>query len=95
MTVLLELAPEMEQFTRAEARGISLEEYLPDILAHASQQQEWDEAIPEESLGRLTMLAAGPRLSRIWNTPEEDAAWKYLANCCPWNKFQGFCGAIV
>jgi len=49
MTVLLELAPEMEQFTKAEARGISLEEYLPDVLAHASQQQEWDEAIPEES----------------------------------------------
>ena len=24
------------------------------------------------------MLAAKPVLSRIWDTPEEDAAWKYL-----------------
>lgn len=80
MTVMLELAPEVEQAAKvkAEARGISLEEYLPDLVAHALQQQEWEEALPEESLGRLTMLAAEPLLSRIWNRPEEDAAWKYL-----------------
>ena len=80
MIVMLELAPEVEQIAKAkaEARGISLEEYLPDVLAHALRQQEWEEAMPEESLGRLTMLAAEPRLSRIWNTPEEDAAWKHL-----------------
>jgi len=37
----------------------------------------WDEE-PGESLGRLTMLAAKPVLSRIWDTPEEDEAWKHL-----------------
>lgn len=80
MSITMELAPEVEQLAKikAEARGISLEEYLPDLVAHALQQQEWEEAMPEESLGRLTMLAAEPRLSRIWDTPEEDAAWQYL-----------------
>lgn len=76
MTVMLELAPEVEQIVkaRATARGISLEDYLPSLIAQAAQEEEWQ----AESLGRLTMLAAEPVLSRIWNTPEEDAAWKYL-----------------
>lgn len=42
MSVTFELTPEIEQL--AKARGISLEEYLPDVLAHALQQQEWDSA---------------------------------------------------
>ncbi len=37
----------------------------------------WEEE-PGENLARLTMLAAEPMLNRIWDTPEEDAAWKYL-----------------
>ena len=80
MSITMELAPEVEQIARANAekRGLSLEEYLPDIVAHALQQEEWTEATSEESLGRLTMLAAESRLGRIWDTPEEDAAWKYL-----------------
>ena len=80
MSVTFELAPEVEQLAKAkaEARGISLEEYLLNVLAYAIQQEDWAEAASEESLGRLTMLAAEPVLSRIWNTPEEDAAWKYL-----------------
>ena len=80
MSIILELAPEVEQIAKAkaEARGVSLEEYLPTFLAYAFQQEDWAETTSEESLGRLTMLAAEPVLSRIWNRPEEDAAWKYL-----------------
>ena len=80
MSITFELAPEVEQIAKAkaEARGISLEEYLPSLIAHAVQQEDWEENTSEESLGRLTMLAAEPVLSRIWNRPEEDAAWKYL-----------------
>ena len=80
MTVVMELAPEIEQMVKAkaEARGISLEDYLPSLIAHAVQQDDWAQTGSEESLGRLTMLAAESRLSRIWDTPEEDAAWKYL-----------------
>ena len=80
MSITLELAPEVEHLakTKAEARGISLEDYLPALIAHAVQQEDWAETTSEESLGRLTMLAAEPLLSRIWNRPEEDAAWKYL-----------------
>ncbi len=80
MTVMLELAPEVEQIVkaRATARGVSLEDYLPSLIAQAAQQEEWEEAPAEESLGRLTMLAAEPVLRRVWDTPEEDAAWKYL-----------------
>ncbi len=80
MTVVVELTPEVERMVKAkaEARGISLEDYLPSLIAHAAQQEDLLETASEESLGRLTMLAAEPVLSRIWNTPEEDAAWKYL-----------------
>lgn len=80
MTVVLRLAPEIERLAkeRAAAQGVSLEEYLPPIIADVMQQQEWADLPCEESLGRLTMLAAEPVLSRIWGAPEEDAAWKYL-----------------
>jgi hypothetical protein len=80
MTVTLEIAPEVEQLVkaRAEANGVSLESYLPSLIAQAAQQEEWEAVSKEESLGRLTMLAAEPVLSRIWNTPEEDSVWKYL-----------------
>ena len=76
----MELTPEVERLAKAkaEAKGIPLEEYLPSLIAYAVQQEDWAETTSEESLGRLTMLAAEPRLSRIWNRPEEDAAWKYL-----------------
>lgn len=63
---------------KAEARGISIEDYLPWLIARAVQQDDWAQTYSEESLGRLTMLAAEPVLRRIWDTPEEDAAWKYL-----------------
>ena len=80
MTVVMELAPEVEQLVkaRAAARGLPLDVYLPSLVAEAAQQEEWEALSQEESLGRMTMLAAEPLLNRIWNTPEEDAAWKYL-----------------
>ena len=80
MSITMELAPEIEQLAgaKAEAQGLPLEEYLPSLIAHAVQQEYWTETTSEESLGRLTMLAAEPVLSRIWNRQEEDAAWKYL-----------------
>ncbi len=79
MSITLELAPEVEQLAKAKAetRGVTLEEYLPSLIAYAMQQEDWAETTSEESLGHLTMLAAEPLLSRIWNRPEEDAAWKY------------------
>lgn len=80
MSITMELPSEIEQMAKAkaEARGVSLEEYLPNVLAYAIQRDDWVLADSEESLGRLTMLAAEPVLRRIWDTPEEDAAWKYL-----------------
>ena len=80
MTVALELDPEVEQIMRARAaaEGVSLEDYLPLIIAEVLWQKQWEELPEEEALGRLTMLAAEPSLSRIWDTPEEDEAWKHL-----------------
>jgi hypothetical protein len=42
MTVILELAPKIEQLAKAkaEARGVSLEEYLLDLLARTMRQEE-------------------------------------------------------
>lgn len=80
VTVALELDPELEQIARAKAaaQGIPLEEYLPLVITEFLWQQQWEELPEEESLGRLTMLAAEPVLSRVWDTPEEDEAWKHL-----------------
>lgn len=77
MTVTLEIDPQVEEIARetAQAQGIALEDYLPVLLAQAVQEDRWQ----ENSLGRLTMLAAEPVLSRLWDTPEEDAAWAYLS----------------
>ena len=76
MTVVMELAPEVEQLAKAkaEARGVSLEEYLPNVLALALQQEEWD----EEDASTATIAGSLPTMHRIWDTPEEDAAWKHL-----------------
>lgn len=80
MTIVLKLTPEIERIarTRAAAQGVSLDDYLPPVIADVMQQQEWADPPREEALRRLTMLAAEPALSRIWDTPEEDAAWKHL-----------------
>jgi hypothetical protein len=32
----------------------------------------------ELPLGRATALASEPALARLWDTPEEDAAWQHL-----------------
>jgi len=39
MTVMLKLAPEVEQIVkaRANAHGVSLEDYLPSLIAQAAQ----------------------------------------------------------
>ena len=76
MTVTLELPAEMEltALAQAKARGVRLEEYLPALLAQAIQESTW----PEASAARQTMLAGEPVLRRLWDTPEEDEAWKDL-----------------
>ena len=50
MTVVIELAPEIEQMAKAkaEARGISLEDYLLSLIAYAVQQHDWAEAASEQ-----------------------------------------------
>ena len=76
MTIVINLVPEVEQLAKAkaEARGVSLEEYLPNFLAKALQQEEWD----EEDASTATIMGSLSTMHRIWDTPEEDAAWKYL-----------------
>ena len=74
MSIIVELSPEVEQLAKAkaEAQGISLEEYLPFVIARTLQQQEWDE------MPALPTASWDSAIRRIWDTPEEDAAWKYL-----------------
>lgn len=76
MSITMELAPEVEQLAKAkaEARGVSLEEYLPNVLAQAIQQEDWD----EEDASTATIIGSLSTMHRIWDTPEEDAAWAYL-----------------
>jgi hypothetical protein len=76
MSITLELTAELEHLAKAkaEARGIPLEEYLPHLVAQAIQQEEWD----EEDASKATIMGSLSTMHRIWDTPEEDAAWKYL-----------------
>ena len=45
MSITIELAPEIEQMARAkaEAKGISVEEYLSNLVARVLQQEEWQD----------------------------------------------------
>lgn len=54
MTITIELAPEIEELARAkaQARGLSLETYLTELIAQAVQQEAWKE-MPEDKAGRL------------------------------------------
>ena len=76
MTVVLELDPETEEMAKAkaQAKGLTLEDYLPSLVAQAVQEDGWR----EPSAARLTMLGAETVLRRLWDTPEEDVAWKSL-----------------
>ncbi len=76
MTVVLKLDSEIEEMAKAQAqaKGLTLEDYLPSLVAQAVQEDGWQ----EPSAARLTMLGAEPVLRRLWDTPEEDEAWKDL-----------------
>jgi hypothetical protein len=76
MSITLELTAEVEHLAKAkaEAKGISLEEYLPPLLAQALQEEDWK----EDSASQMTIMGMEPTLRRLWDTPEEDEAWKDL-----------------
>ncbi len=76
MTVVMELAPEIEQMVKAKAeeRGISLEDYLPSLVAQAVHQEVWD----EDDASLATIAGSEEVMRRLWDTPEEDEAWKHL-----------------
>ena len=44
MSITIELAPETEQLAKAkaEAQGVSLEEYRLDLVARVLQQEVWE-----------------------------------------------------
>ncbi len=74
MSVLLELAPEVEELAKAKAasHGVSLEDYLPSLVAQAIQQETWE----ENDASMATILGSEATMRRLWDTPEEDKAWK-------------------
>jgi len=77
MSITMELPPEIEQLAKAkaEARGVSLEEYLPNLLAKAVQEEDWK----EDTASQMTIMGMESTLRRLWDTLEEDAAWAYLS----------------
>jgi hypothetical protein len=76
MTVTFEIAPDVEQAVKAQAiaRGIPLEDYLPSLIAQAAQETVWEDI----SAARRTMVGMEPIAHRLWDTPEEDDAWRDL-----------------
>lgn len=76
MTITMDLTPEVEQLAKAkaEAKGIPLEDYLPSLLAEAVQQEDW----AEDDASLATIMGSEATMRRLWDTPEEDEAWKHL-----------------
>ena len=72
MTVILEIPPNVETalLSQAEARGVTVESYL---LALATRQ-----ALASEDWAEGVTLATEPTIAELWDTPEEDAAWRHL-----------------
>jgi hypothetical protein len=76
MSITMELAPEVENLAKAkaEAQGITLEDYLPALLAQAVQEDSWQ----EDNASMATIMGSEATMRRLWDTPEEDEAWKDL-----------------
>ena len=92
MTVTLDIPPPVETVVQAnaEAEGVSVEDYLlalvrRETFAPPPGSENWtlqdalDYAGPlPENLGRATALASEATLSKFWNSPEDEAAWRDL-----------------
>lgn len=76
MTVVMDLAPEIEQIVKAKAqeKGVSIEDYLPSLVAQAVHQEIWG----EDDAAQATIAGSEAVMRRLWDTPEEDEAWKHL-----------------
>ena len=68
---MLELAEDIEQRIKQESerRGIAPDDLLRSLL---------DQEQSEPTLARQTALASEAALAKIWDTPEEDEAWRHL-----------------
>ena len=68
-TLSLSLTEEQEVRLHEEARAVGL------TPADYALRRLFDD---EEPLGILTAMASEDALATIWDTPEEDEAWRYL-----------------
>ena len=91
MTLLLDVPPNLEMVLKsnAQARGVSVEQYVLALMeretfvpAAPPGSENWtlqdalDYAGPlPEDLGRACAVASQTVLKRLWNNPEDDAAW--------------------
>ena len=91
MTLLLDVPPNLEVAlqTNAQARGVTVEQYVLALMeretampAPPPDSENWtlQDALdyagpPPEDLGRACAVASQAVLKRIWNNPEDDAAW--------------------
>jgi hypothetical protein len=69
MTLTLRLTPDQEDrlYRDARAAGLSPTQYALRRLF-----------VEEEALGVFTAMASEDALATIWDTPEEDEAWRHL-----------------
>ncbi len=68
------LPPDLGEWGKEQPEGLSglLEKLLAEEHGRRSPSHR-----PEDS-ARLTAMAANQALAKIWDTPEEDAAWAHL-----------------
>ena len=74
MSLLIELDEDVEKqvVREAERRGRKPSELVAEWVSQGLSGSQ------EISLARLTALASEPTLKKLWDTPEEDEAWRHL-----------------
>ena len=91
MTLLLELPPKLEMAlqSNAQARGVTVEQYVLALMERETSvpapppgSETWtlQDALdyagpPPDDLGRACAVASQTVLKRVWDNPEDDAAW--------------------
>ena len=68
------LPPDLGEWGKEQPEGLS--GLLEKLLAEEHERRS-PSHLSEDS-ARLTAMAASPALAKIWDTPEEDAAWAHL-----------------
>lgn len=80
MVLTVELKPEVSTRLSEEAarHGVDAVEYACHLIESGLSWGDWEADTGNLSLARQTSLASEQTIRKLWDTPEEDEAWRGL-----------------